>query len=134
VGTIDDDGPGESDPVERSAVFVRRVRRALIVSTFVAIGGLFSTDIAALTIVLILAACWVLADTSRAARLALIIRAVRGESSEPTPGTTVPDPRLSTASPQAVRGRGRMLAKVLRRRLQGVGGELPPSASKRNVM
>ncbi|WP_285565933.1 hypothetical protein [Actinoallomurus iriomotensis] len=97
-------------------MLVKRVGRALTVSTLGVMGGLFSTDIAALTIVLILAGCWVLADTGRAARLALIIRALRGESSEPAAGATVPDPRLSTASPQAIRGRGRTLAKVLRRR------------------
>lgn len=78
------------------------------------IGELFLRNIAALTIPLIFAACWVLAYTGRAERLALIIRAIRGAPSEPTP-ENAPGRGTPAAPSRAVGGHWRALVNALRR-------------------
>ncbi|WP_460355867.1 hypothetical protein [Actinoallomurus acanthiterrae] len=84
-------------------------------STAVGIGGLFLTNIAAIAIVLILAACWVLADAGRAERLALIIRAIHGAPSESISKEGAPAQVSPTTPPRAVDGHWRVLTNALRR-------------------
>lgn len=106
--------PAKGRLLERGAALVKMIMGLAIGSTAVGIGELFLTNITALAIVLILAACWVLADTGRAERLALIIRAVRGAHSEPTP-EDAPDQGPLAAPPRAAGGHWRVLANALRR-------------------
>jgi hypothetical protein len=106
--------PAKGRPTERGTALVRTIAGLAIGSTAVGIGGLFLTNIAALAIVLILAACWVLADTDRAVRLALIIRAVRGVPSESTPENP-PDQGPPAGPARAVGGDWRVLVNSLRR-------------------
>jgi hypothetical protein len=105
--------PAKSRLLGSGAAIVKAIAGLAIGSTAFGIGGLFLTNLTASAIVLILAACWVLADAERADRLALIIHAVRGTPSEPAP-EEAPGKASPATPPRAVGGHWRVLAHVLR--------------------